>query len=87
MRVSPVRPKAFDVAADECPGVGRLLDEQAVACSARQRFDAEGARSGEQVDNPPPFNREISETVSQNIEDALAHAVRSRANARVAGRR
>jgi hypothetical protein len=68
------KPERRNIFAKERAGFGAIIDEQGEGCAARQRFDAKGARPGEEVDDASAGDR-VAIGVRQNIEQRLAKPV------------
>ena len=70
------QPERLHIAADGGARGGIVLDEQAIARAARQRFEPERAGAGEQVEHARAFEVDGRRPVLQHVEQRLAHPVR-----------
>src|SRR5581483_7182599 len=75
----PGQGQRLDIAADGGPSRGVILDQDGVACPARQRLKRERAGPGEEIEHPRALEFELRRPVLDHVEQRLSHAVGSRA--------
>ena len=72
-------PEGFDVVADEAAGFGADVDEDHARRAARQRFEAERAGAGEQIEHAQAIEAR-ADAAGEDVEHRLAHSIGGRSD-------
>ena len=76
-RGAAVQAERIDILPEQRPALDAVFDKKRMATAARNGFEADRARAGEQIENPGAVDA-FRIGMAQNIEQALTRPVRSR---------